>query len=63
MWYVYADLTPFKDRWGDEHTRLISTHRFKVLAKLSGLRHVMKHEYGKAWIMDHRLTTEELEGL
>ena len=50
MYYVYGDLTPFYDRWGEKHTRLIGQSRWKFIAWLKANNHIIDNPHGSAFI-------------
>lgn len=51
MWLVEADLTPFYDRWGTEHYRLIYKSKFKLAALFQAWIHCKRHPYGSASVI------------
>ena len=60
MFCVYGDLTPFYDRWGRKHTRLIAVSSWRPLAYLKAWWWVQNHVHGSAFITDRELTPDEL---
>ena len=51
MYVVEADLTPFYDRWGAEHYRLIYKSKFKYFALFHAWLHCKRHVYGSASVI------------
>ena len=47
---VEADLTPFFDRWGSEHFRIIYEGKWLFMAYVSALLHCYNYPYGSAKI-------------
>jgi hypothetical protein len=61
MYYVYGDLTPFYDRWGKDHTRLVGQSHFYLIAKLKAHLHCFNHSHGSAFISTKKLDTFQEE--
>lgn len=61
MYIVEADLTPFHDRWGEEHYRLIYKSKYKWVAWFKAWIHCRRHPYGSASVIIVRNIIEKLE--
>lgn len=61
MNYVYADLTPFYDRWGKRHTRLIAKGSL-LKCLLKAVWWTQCHQHGSAFISKREIPEKELNG-
>lgn len=59
MTYVYGDITPFYDRWGKRHTRLIAKGIW-IFAAIKAWWWVQCHPHGSAFLIDRILEESEL---
>lgn len=60
MYYVYGDLTPFYDRWGKQHTRMLVRCRTYVGALFEAYAHNLAHSHGSAFILKQLISAEDL---
>jgi len=50
-WFVVGDLTVNRDRFGDDHYRVVGVYRFRVAAILASHAWVGDHRWGSAHVV------------